>query len=119
MRRWLSYFGRVGDLAIVMSAFPSHIQVIRRSAHLVEVLKEVQNAASDLLLVEAGAGGVTPDGGDAAHRRDLSGGGERSRDSAAEGRGGVGPGAGLGNGASAANDGGAEHGGGDVWDGRD
>jgi len=55
-------------------------------AHLVEVLEEIQNTAGDLLLVEAGASSVASDGSDAAHRRNSPGGGERSRDGAAEGR---------------------------------
>ena len=98
---------------------PSFQSLTSLHAHLVEVLEEIQNAASDLLLVEARAGGVAPDGGDAAHRRNCPGGGERSRDGAAEGGSRVGPGADLGDSTSAADDGGTEHGGGNVCDGVD
>lgn len=58
----------------------------RRVGDLVEVLKEIEDTAGDLLLVEAGASSVAPDGGDAAHRRRCPCSGERSGNGAAEGR---------------------------------
>lgn len=114
-----SYFRRVGNLVKHLSVLAPLILVPSTHAHLVEVLEEIQNTAGDLLLVEAGASSVAPDGGDAAHRRNCPGGGERSRDGAAEGGSRVGPGADLGDSTSAADDGGTEHGGGNVCDGVD
>lgn len=115
-----SYFRRVGNLGKTLSVLILTLTLNPSMyAHLVEVLEEIQNTAGNLLLVEAGASGVAPDGGDAAHRRNCPGGGERRRDGAAEGRSGVGPGADLGGSTSAADDGGAEHGGGNVCDGAD
>lgn len=109
----MSYFRRVGNLAdnVSLCSCPC-LHVLPCHAHLVEVLEEIEDTASDLLLVEASRG-VAPDGGDAAHGRGCSESGERS-DGAAEGGSRVGSGAGLGDGASAADNGGAEHGGGDV-----
>lgn len=65
---------------------PSFQSLTSLHAHLVEVLEEIEDAAGDLLLVEAGASSVAPDSGDAAHRRRCPCSGERSGNGAAEGR---------------------------------
>ena len=65
---------------------PSFQSLTSFHAHLVEVLEEIEDTAGDLLLVEAGASSVAPDGGDAAHRRRCPCSGERSGNGAAEGR---------------------------------
>lgn len=70
-------------MLVVMSSFQSFTSF---HAHLVEVLKEIEDTASDLLLVEARTSSVAPDSGDTAHRRRCPCRGERSGNCAAEGR---------------------------------